>query len=163
MNNTNPIIQASNEHDLANRLVFRIYQAANLIHKTGTKALERTQITTQQWAIIGALARPDAYNGIPVGELSKFLLVSRQNLTGVLSRLERDDIIQRVVSPSDSRSRLIKLSEHGWKIWKNEMQNPIAEFYQQALDGFSPTDKIHAIHYLDKMLSNLKQLAENQE
>ena len=38
--------------DLANRLFFRLYQSANMMHKTGTKALDETGITTQQWAIL---------------------------------------------------------------------------------------------------------------
>ena len=48
--------------DLANRLFFRLYQSANLMHKTGTKALDDMNITTQQWAVIGALAA-----AVPVG------------------------------------------------------------------------------------------------
>lgn len=93
--------------DLANRMFFRLYQSANLMHKSGTKALEDMHITTQQWAVIGALARERAEEGIAVGELTRFLMVSRQNLTGVLARLERDGLVERLVSPHDSRSRLI--------------------------------------------------------
>lgn len=148
--------------DLANRLFFRLYQSANLLHKTGTKALDSTHITTQQWAVIGALARTGYAEGIPVGELTRFLMVSRQNLTGILARLERDALIERVVSPHDSRSRLIRLTEHGRHLWRTEMSALIADFYNEALEDFSTTDKIHAIHYLDKILSKLKMIEEKQ-
>ena len=148
--------------DLANRLFFRLYQSANLLHKTGTKALEDTHITTQQWAVIGALARNGYENGIAVGELTLFLMVSRQNLTGVLARLERDGLVERVVSPHDSRSRLIKLTPHGRHLWRTDMSRQISQFYDDALTGFSTTDKIHAIHYLDRVLTNLKQIEEAQ-
>lgn len=150
--------QSPEVDDLANRLFFRLYQSANLMHKSGTRALEDTHITTQQWAVIGALARKGAEDGTPVGELTRYLLVSRQNLTGVLSRLERDGLIERVVSPHDSRSRLIRLSDHGWTLWRTEMSARISSFYAGALKGFSTTDKIHTIHYLDKLLTNMKQL-----
>jgi len=144
--------------DLANRLFFRLYQSANLMHKSGTKALEDVHITTQQWAVIGALARRGAEGGIAVGELTRFLLVSRQNLTGVLSRLERDKFIERVVSPHDSRSRLVRLTAHGRTLWRTEMSARISSFYEGALEGFSTTDKIHTIHYLDKLLGNMKRM-----
>lgn len=144
--------------DLANRLFFRLYQSANLMHKSGTKALEDMHITTQQWAAIGALARRGAEDGIAVGELTRFLMVSRQNLTGVLARLERDGLIERTVSPLDSRSRLIRLTGHGRQLWRTEMSARISTFYDAALAGFSTTDKIHLIHYLDKLLNNMKQL-----
>lgn len=144
--------------DLANRLFFRLYQSANMLHKTGTKALEDAGITTQQWAIMGALTRSGVENGIAVGDLTRFLMVSRQNLTGVLSRLEAQQLIERTVSPNDSRSRLIRLTDKGRTLWNTEMRQKIADFYDAALDGFSSTDKIHMIHYLDKALQNMKAL-----
>lgn len=144
--------------DLGNRLFFRLYQSANMMHKTGTRALEETRVTTQQWAIIGALARDGVEEGIAVGDLTRFLLVSRQNLTGVLSRLEALGLVERVVSPTDSRSRLIRLTEQGRTLWRNDMRQKIANFYAAALDGFSTTDKIHVIHYFDKLLQNMKRI-----
>lgn len=144
--------------DLANRLFFRLYQSANMMHKTGTKALDETGITTQQWAIMGALARPGVEDGIAVGELTRFLMVSRQNLTGVLSRLEAQQLVERTVSPSDSRSRLIRLTGKGQALWNTEMRQKIIDYYDAVLEGFSSTDKIHTIHYLDKVLQNMKRL-----
>src|SRR4029453_8410998 len=44
--------------ELANRVFFRLYQCANMLHKTGTKAVESEGLTTQQWAVLGALSRP---------------------------------------------------------------------------------------------------------
>ena len=81
---------------LSNRLFFRLYQCTNMLHKTGTRALEEHRITTQQWAVLGALTRPAFDGGIAVGDLAAFLLVSRQNLAGVLSRLEAMDYVERV-------------------------------------------------------------------
>lgn len=45
---------------LANRLYFKLYQCANMLHKTGTKAVEAQGLTTQQWAVMGALSRPES-------------------------------------------------------------------------------------------------------
>src|SRR5881397_2356040 len=39
--------------DLAYRLFFRLYQYANMLHKTGTRAVEEEGLTTQQWAVLG--------------------------------------------------------------------------------------------------------------
>lgn len=162
MNEQSPSNPPAQVDDLANRLFFRLYQSANLMHKSGTKALEDMHITTQQWAVIGALARKGAEDGIAVGDLTRFLMVSRQNLTGVLARLERDDLVERAVSPHDSRSRLIRLTAHGRHLWRTEMSARISEFYNAALAGFSTTDKIHTIHYLDKLLNNMKDLDTEQ-
>ena len=45
-------------------------------------------------------------------------MVSRQNLTGLLSRMEAQGIVERVVDPGDNRSRLIRLTEAGRVKWQ---------------------------------------------
>jgi hypothetical protein len=37
--------------EIANRLFFRLYQCTNMLHKTGTRAVEKEGLTTQQWAV----------------------------------------------------------------------------------------------------------------
>ena len=142
---------------LSNRLFFRLYQCANMMHKTGTNALAEHRATTQQWAVIGALARP-GFDGMTVGDLAAFLLVSRQNLTGVLTRLEAQGYIERSVDLKDNRGRRIRLSDAGAILWRDRLTPEIGRYYQAALDGFSTDDKIHALHYLGKLLENMKKL-----
>jgi MarR family transcriptional regulator, organic hydroperoxide resistance regulator len=143
---------------LSNRLFFRLYQCANMLHKTGTRALEEHRITTQQWAVLGALTRPAFDGGIAVGDLAAFLLVSRQNLAGVLSRLEAMDYIERAVDANDNRSRLVRLTPKGRSLWDENMRPVITDYYDAALKGFSTEDKIHMIHFLDKLLGNFKAI-----
>lgn len=146
---------------LSNRLAFRLYQCANLLNKTGTKALDRHDVTTQQWAVLGALVRERWAKGIAVGDLAALLMVSRQNLTGVLSRLESRGLLERVPDPADNRSRLIKLTPEGWARWR-EMQGDIAAFYKDTMHGLSNNDMIHVLHYLDKLRQNMFELGERQ-
>ncbi|MCA1300442.1 MarR family winged helix-turn-helix transcriptional regulator [Stappia indica] len=146
---------------LMNRLAFRLYQCANLLNKTGTKALEAHDVTTQQWAIIGALVRERWAEGIAVHQLASLLMVSRQNLTGVLSRMEDRGLIERKKSKVDSRSRLIRLTPDGWKRWE-EMQADIAGFYDGAMKDLSNNDLIHALHYLDRMRENMHDVDNTQ-
>lgn len=148
---------------LSNRVFFRLYQCTNMLHKTGTRALEAYTITTQQWAVLGALTRPAFCGGVAVGDLASFLLVSRQNLAGVLQRLEGMAYIERVVDPKDSRSRLILLTDKGRSLWDANMRPVIADYYREALAGFSAEDKIQLGHYLDRMLQNFKAIAPDTE
>jgi DNA-binding MarR family transcriptional regulator len=142
---------------LSNRLFFRLYQCANLLHKTGTRALEAHHITTQQWAIIGALADRRNQGGIAVGDLAARLMVSRQNLSGVLSRLSAQNLVERVVAEADNRSRLIRLTAAGHALWQG-IQAPIASYYAEALKGFTTSDMIHALHYLDNLRANFHEI-----
>ena len=54
--------------EMANRLFFRLYQCSNMLHKTGTRAVEAEGLTTQQWAVLGALSRNSAQGGVSVGD-----------------------------------------------------------------------------------------------
>lgn len=144
---------------LRNRLFFRLYQTANLMNKTGTRALERHGVTTQQWAVLGALADPRSAGGISVGELAGLLMVSRQNLTGVLSRLEARGLIERTVDDEDRRARFILMSDAGKQVWAS-MQPQIEEFYRLTLGSFSTTDIIAMMHYLEGLRTNFISLQE---
>jgi len=147
------------EKDLAateinNRLFFRFFQAANTLHTMGTRALDEFGITTQQWSVLGALSRPQAAQGMGINELSRFLLVSRQNLTGLLTRLERDGYIERTTDEEDRRSRKVKLTKKGDKLWV-ALGDPIHDFYDQALKSFSFDDRLAFIHYISLLQRNM--------
>ncbi|MBH1963876.1 MAG: MarR family transcriptional regulator [Comamonadaceae bacterium] len=144
--------------DIANRLFFRLYQCANMLHKTGSRAIEADGLTTQQWAVLGALSRPQTPNGMKLGDLARYLMVSRQNLSGVVGRLERDGRVESAADPQDGRSRLIRLTPAGSHVWEHRALPKIHDYYEQALEGFSVNDMVHTVHYLLKMLDNMQKL-----
>ncbi|MBE7417875.1 MAG: MarR family transcriptional regulator [Ideonella sp.] len=145
--------------ELANRLFFRLYQCANMLHKTGSRAVESEGLTTQQWAVLGALSRPQACAGMGVGELARYLMVSRQNLAGVLSRMEGAGHL-RTGTPAghDRRSRLVTMTPAGRRLWRAHALPKIRSYYDDALAGFSVNDMAHTLHYLLKMLDNMQRL-----
>ena len=144
--------------ELANRVFFRLYQCANMLHKTGTKAVEAEGLTTQQWAVLGALSRPAASGGMSVGDLARYLKVSRQNLSGLLGRMERDGRIQTAADERDRRSRLVSMTTAGLRVWQDEALPKIHGYYGQVLEGFSVNDITHTLHYLLKILENMQRL-----
>ena len=143
---------------IANRLFFRLYQCANMLHKTGTRAIEEEGLTTQQWAVLGALSRPQAGGAMKLGELARYLMVSRQNLAGVIGRLERDGRVESTPDPQDGRSRLIRLTPGGRQVWQRKAVPKIQDYYEQALEGFSVNDMVHTVHYLLKILENMQKI-----
>ena len=81
-------ISRDSEPDIDNALLFRVFQTTNLMHKTGTNWVVEMGITTQQWSVLGALSRMPPSEGIFVGEFAELLMLSRQNLSSVLGRLD---------------------------------------------------------------------------
>src|ERR1700733_1131054 len=84
-----------------NRIFFRLFQLGNTLQRQAVKELG---ISTVQWAVLGALSRNQAEDGMSFAELADYLVVSRQNLDGVLKRLERDRHVLRVTDMTDKRA-----------------------------------------------------------
>jgi len=144
--------------ELSNRVFFRMYQCANMMHKTGTRAVATEGLTTQQWAVLGALSHPKAQGGMSVGDLARYLMVSRQNLSGLISRMERDGRVQSAPDGRDRRSRLVSMTPEGRKVWQEQATPQIEAYYEQVMTDFSVSDISHMLHYLLKMLNSMKQI-----
>jgi DNA-binding MarR family transcriptional regulator len=144
--------------ELANRLFFRLYQCANMLHKTGSRAVEAEGLTTQQWAVLGALSRSEAQGGMSIGDLAKYLMVSRQNLAGLIGRMERDGHVSVAADSKDRRSRLVTMTSSGRHVWKAQALPKIRAYYEQVLADFSTNDLAHTVHYLLKMLGAMQRL-----
>ncbi len=147
---------STSHHDTSNKLFFRLFQAVNIIHRTGTHALKQFDISTQQWSVLGALSRDGCEGGMTVNELSDYLLVSRQNLTGVLGRMERGGYIARQVNPRDQRSRHIILTPRGGEVWKI-IQPAIADFYEASLLEIDEGQQLQTIALLEDLIGNMKR------
>ena len=146
--------------EIANRLFLRLYQASNLLHKTGTRAVSGFGATTQQWAVLGALSRPAMReHGMTVKDLLGFLMVSRQNLTAVLDRLEGVGLVERIRAEGDGRLRHVRLTGEGDRVW-SEMQISIRAYYAAALADFTTEDGLLLARLLDRLRASLGRIAD---
>jgi MarR family transcriptional regulator, organic hydroperoxide resistance regulator len=144
--------------EISNRLFFRLYQSSNLMHKAGTSAVSSFGTTTQQWAVLGALSRPQAIErGLSVKELMEYLMVSRQSLTAILDRLEAAGLIDRTRTKGDGRLRYVQLTETGVKTWA-AMRPAIRKFYDAALADFSLEESYLLMRLLDRLSAGLAKL-----
>lgn len=145
------------QFDVANRLFFRLYQCSNLMHKNGTRYVGEFGATTQQWAVLGALARPIVLErGMSVKDLIEFLLLSRQNLTAVLDRLEGRGWIERAKDEDDGRAKRIRLTAEGRILWARMLRR-IEAFYVDSLSDLSAQDQLQLYQLLDRLKGALSK------
>lgn len=144
--------------EVANKLFFKLYQASNLMHKAGTSAVSEFGTTTQQWAVLGALAGPRAgAEGLTVKALMEYLMVSRQSLTTILDRLEAGDLIERSRTDGDGRLRHVGLTVKGRRTWEH-MQPAIAGFYEHALADLTREEQRALMRLLERLSASLAKL-----
>lgn len=142
-------------YQVHNRLFFRLFQVSNRLDR---QCLNELGLSSIHWAVLGALARSHVENGMVFSDLTEYLQVSRQNLDGVLKRLERDQLVQRRINLDDRRSKIVSLSAEGQQLWQ-DLQDNISIFYQQALSDLAFDDLISLVHLLNKVHSGLEQIS----
>ena len=137
-------------YDLNNRLFFRLLQVANVMHNSASQAVEPLGLTSQQWSVLGSVARFEGQGGATVNDLSAHLRMSRQNLSKLLQRLERDGLTQRVSATHDLRQRYVVMTGNGKAIWKS-LQKIAIPFHESALQGFSIAERIRFLEFITRL------------
>jgi DNA-binding MarR family transcriptional regulator len=99
-----------------------------------------------------------ACDGMAANALADFLIVSRQNLDGVLRRLEREARVTRSADAVDRRTRQVKMTSCGRILWL-DLQPKIQEFYRQSLVNFRFDEQISLVHYLNKLQHDMDSLS----
>ena len=85
-------------------------------------------------------------------------MVSRQNLAGLLSRMERGGHIAVAPDTRDRRSRIVTMTDAGHHVWRDFALPNIHSYYDEILADFSINDVAHMLHYLLNILENMQRL-----
>lgn len=141
------------DDELNNRLFFRLFQASNLYER---KAQQQLGFSGVQGALLGALAQ-DPGRGIPLSDLVEYLAVSRQNLDGVLKRLEKKGCVRRIEDPANRRVKLVHITEAGQRAWQ-ELFARTLEFYRQGTEGIPHPTKRAFVEVLSRVNRALRSI-----
>jgi DNA-binding MarR family transcriptional regulator len=114
--------------------------------------------------VLGALSRPAVRDrGMTVKQLIGFLMVSRQNLTAVLDRLEQAGLVERLrTAGADGRLRHVRLTAQGIDVW-GAMLGSIRRYYDSALEGFSTEECVMLFKLLDRLRDGLGRMQDPEE
>lgn len=145
------LTQPADEYGVDNRLFFRLFQLGNTLQ---TRSAGILGVSAVQWAVLGALSAERAASGIALGDLAEYLMVSRQNLDGVLKRLERDGYVERTVGPTDRRARIVRITPGGRAFWDG-LALRIGAFYRSATQDVSLDERASLSRLLDRLQANL--------
>lgn len=98
------------------RLWLRLLSCSTLLEKRIRRRLaEDFETTLPRFDVLAAFERAPA--GLSMGELSKFLLVSNGNVTGIVSRLIEDGLAERVAG-GDRRTVRVRMTPRGRRTFK---------------------------------------------
>ena len=92
-------------------LVTGVIQLANLFIRRLGPVFEKAKITPQQWTVLLALAGETG--PVTLVALARRLMVTKQNMTGMIARLEQLALAERQGDPNDLRSSRVTLTRRG--------------------------------------------------
>jgi len=94
------------------RLWLRLLRATRAIEVELRERLRRDFATTlPQFDVMAALARKE--DGMSMTELSRMLMVSNGNVTGLIDRLAAEKLVLRQAPANDRRSYIVRLTSKG--------------------------------------------------
>jgi DNA-binding MarR family transcriptional regulator len=108
------------------------------------------------------LANLDREDGQTLASLSRRMLVTAGNLTGLVDRAERDGVVERRADPRDRRLSRIYLTEKGRELITGLLPKH-AEHIESLLEGLDENDTRALRHILGKLRDSLgKKLLDGQ-
>ncbi len=120
------------------RLWLRLLTCSTIIEQQVRSRLrDRFGITLPRFDVLAQLDR--AQDGLAMGELSKRLMVSNGNLTGLIDRLVQEGLVSRDPLPHDRRTHLVKLTEVGKSAFA-EMAREHEGWIDDMLEGIDRKD-----------------------
>ncbi len=94
------------------RVWLRLLTCTNLVeHEVRRRMREEFDFTLPRFDILAQLDRSPA--GVTMGELSRRLMVSNGNVTGLVDRLVGEGLVERRPAPGDRRAQMVKLTQAG--------------------------------------------------
>ncbi|MFW7341734.1 MarR family transcriptional regulator [Pollutimonas sp. H1-120] len=138
------------------RLWLRMLTCCNLIESEIRSRLRTEYETTlPRFDLMAQLLR--APGGMKMSELSRHMMVTNGNITGITDQLEKEGLVERVKVATDRRSSLIKLTGKGKRSFK-KMAQAHEQWVQSLFSGLSEKSR----NALFDALGELKLLTRPQ-
>lgn len=142
------------ERARALRAWLRLLACTNVVEGEIRRRLrERFGVTLPRFDLLAQLAK--APEGLALGELSRRMMVSNGNVTGLVERLVEDGLITRAVAAHDKRSATVSLTEKGRAVFDG-MATEHAGWVAELFGDLSEEE----IEVLGRLIGRLKGSAQ---
>lgn len=147
-----------NPPKIAAGLWVRLAKCYGLVLREVQRDDGRRRLTLPQFDALAQLLRhPD---GMTAGELSRALLVTAGNVTGIVARLEARGLLERVAHPTDGRAVILRLTPTG----RAQARSGVA-LHERKLSrifrGVPSTQQIALQHSLERLRAALERRARS--
>jgi DNA-binding MarR family transcriptional regulator len=133
------------------RVWLRLLTCTNLLdHEVRARLKSTADTTLPRFDILAQLERHDG--PMSMGELSRRLMVSNGNVTGLIDRLAREGLVDRTPSPEDRRVQMVSLTPAGSTFFEK-----IAEDHRDCVGSMMSDLSADEMKTLYDLLARLKE------
>lgn len=111
----------------------------SVLERQGNRILEEHGLTLPQWLALGCVAAGGS-DGVPHAQIGSKLMLSKAPVTGVVDRLERAELVNRVPDAHDRRVSRVVITEEGLAMWWR-VQRAFRGFSTELFNGFLREDE----------------------
>jgi len=131
------------------RIWLRLLTCTQLIEKRVRAGLREEFATTlPRFDLMAQLERHP--EGLKMNELSRLLMVTGGNVTGVVDQLEKEGMVERLDEPADRRAFRIRLTRSGDKTFA-EMARAHEQWVVELLEGLTRREHDELLKLLAKL------------
>ena len=94
--------------------------------------------------------------GLKMGELSRYLMVTSGNITGLTDELSREGLVSRVSSPTDRRTWLLHLTPKGKSAFE-QMASQHNQWLSELFDGMDHDVIVEVLQQLGQLRVHLQK------
>ena len=146
---------------LAHEALLNIYYSASCLKKKAGEFLRPFGLTDVQFNLMMLLKYQSELNqGLSQAQLSSMMLVNRANITSLIDRMEKADLVIRTPAPTDRRSNIVKLTGRG-----RELLAQIEPLYTKEVKRIMAALKLNeqktVIEMLERIRGNVSGLNGN--
>lgn len=119
------------------------------------KYLDTYDLTPAKMNVLMVIKHQGGETGLSQREIGKRLMVTASNMTRMLSKLEREKLIERAGQLGDKRIRIVRVSKRGSQILDNAWPGYI-KIMKAQMDKLSHTDQKFLATLMFQWLRDLK-------
>ena len=134
--------------------VSSIIRLANLLNRRMGPVFEKANITPQQWSVLSIVG--EAEGPMTLASIARELSVSKQNMTGMIDRLQQLGVVERADDPKDLRSARVQLTRRG-RALLDRMAESYGEWLKSVGDEVSERDLRALARTVSRLIERLEQ------
>lgn len=135
--------------------LLNIYHTGSRIKKRAREFFSDYGITDVQFNVMELLLyQTDANEGLTQAELSRMMLVNRANITSLIDRMEKANLVVRTAVPGDRRYNAVRLTARGKKTLL-DVEEKYAEEVTRIMSPLSDDETDQLRGMLERVRENL--------